>query len=118
MRLLPLVFLLTGCAYKVELLSSPAGARVELPDGSQVFTPEIVSLRVAPFKKQEVTASSPGYRPLTVDLRKREMRFWRYVTDAIFKPATWTGAPRGQVELQLVQQHGPVGTWSAESEGL
>lgn len=108
----------TGCAYKVELSSAPIGARVDLPNGKHVFTPDVVKLRVAPFKKQEVTVSSPGYRPLTVDLRQHELRFWRYLSDALFRPATWTGAPRGHLELRLVPQHGPAGTWSVESESL
>ncbi|TNE84220.1 MAG: hypothetical protein EP330_30330 [Deltaproteobacteria bacterium] len=116
-RLLPLL-LLTACAYKVELTSAPAGARVDLPDGTQVFTPEVVTLKVAPFNRQEITVSAPGYRPLTVDVRHREARAWRYLTDAVFRPKTFTGAPRGHLELQLVPQHGPAGTWTPESEGL
>ena len=119
MRTLALTALLmTGCAYKVELSSAPAGARVALPDGTEVFTPEVVQLRMAPFNRQEITVTSPGYRPLTVDLRKREMRFWRYVSDALFRPGTLTGAPRGHIELLLVPLHGPSGTWTSESESL
>ena len=117
MRWLP-VLLLVGCAYKVDLVSDPAGARVELPDGSAVFTPEQVKLKVAPFTKQEITASAPGYRPLTLDVRRREATMWRYVSDVLFRPGTWLGRSRGTLELQLVPQHGPVGTWSPETEDL
>lgn len=112
------LLLAVGCAYKVELVSEPLGARVDLPDGTHVFTPEEVQLRVAPFKKQTITATAPGHRPLTVDVRRREAKFIRYLTDALFRPGTFAGAPRGQLELMLVPTHGPVGTWSPESEEL
>lgn len=110
--------LLGGCAYKVELTSAPAGARVTLPDGLEVYTPEVVTLRAAPLRAQPITVSAPGYRPLTVDLRRREVRLWRYVSDGLFRPGTTVGAPRGHLELVLVPQHGPAGSWTAEDEGL
>ena len=65
-----------------------------------------------------LTVSAPGFRPLSVDLRRSEIRLWRYGTDTLFRPRTLFGAPRRQVQFALVPQHGPTGTWSSESEGL
>ena len=118
-RFIPMAILLvSGCAYKVELTSAPAGARVSLPDETEVFTPQVVTLRASPFLPQEVTVFAPGFRPLTMDLRRSEIRLWRYGTDALFRPRTLFGAPRRTVQFVLVPQHGPTGTWSSETEGL
>jgi hypothetical protein len=113
-----LLLILSGCAYKVALTSAPAGARVALPDGTEVFTPEVVTFRAAPFRAQPVTVSAPGFRPLTIDLRRSEVQVWRIGTDAVFRPNTLFGAPRREVQFTLVPQHGPTGTWSPETEGL
>ena len=114
---LTLAFLLwcgSGCAYKMKLASSPAGAEVTLPSGETVVTPTVVKLRWAPFGKQMVIARAAGFRPLEVDLRREEIRASHYFRDALFRPKTWLGAPRGEVSLILVPEHGPVGTWTPE----
>lgn len=103
-----------GCAYRVSLHSDPAGAQVTLPSGQTVSTPAEAQLRWRPFGKQEVTVQAAGYRPLTVDLRKSEIRLSHYLRDAIFRPSTLTGASRGRVTLVLVPEHGSVGTWTAD----
>ncbi len=110
-----MLVLLGGCAYKVQLSSDPAAASVELPDGERLITPDIAVLRWRPFGRQEVRVSATGYRPVTIDLRDREIRWSRYVTDTLFRPATLAGAPRGDVRFVLVPEHGPVGTWSEDA---
>ena len=90
------------------------GVSVVLPNGEQAILPVEYSARWAPFNAQEVTATAKGFRPLTTDLRDREIRFGRYITDTLFRPATLFGAPRGEVRLVLVPEHGPVGTWSED----
>ena len=107
------VLLTSGCAYHLKLETEPAGAQVLLPDGSVVTTPTETTLKWGPFSRQEVVASAPGYRTLTVDLRRTEVRFGKYIRDAIFRPSTLQGAPRGQVELVLIPEHDPAGTWTA-----
>ena len=104
----------SGCAYKMKLASNPAGAEVTLPSGETVVTPTVVKLRWAPFGKQVVIARAAGFRPLEIDLRQEEIRASHYVRDGVFRPKTWLGAPRGEVSLILVPEHGPVGTWSPE----
>jgi hypothetical protein len=106
---------LAGCAYTVALTSTPMPARVALPDGRIVATPTEARLRWAPFGHQVVTATAPGYRPLTVDLRRDEVTLGRWVATSVFRPATWFGAPRGEVRLVLVEEHGPAGTWGGEA---
>jgi hypothetical protein len=90
---------LAACAYRVNLTSLPMPARVTLPDGSVVVTPVEVQARWVPFGAHQITVDAPGYRPLTVDLRR-------------------SGGPNGEVRLVLVPDHGPAGTWSTEDENL
>jgi len=107
-----LVALLTsGCAYKVKLNTNPLAANVTLPNGTTVVTPAEVTLRYAPFSRQRIVVSAPGYRVVEIDLRKTEIKFGRYITDALFRPRTWIGEHRGQINVVLVPNHGPVGTW-------
>ncbi len=105
---------LAGCAYTVTLTSAPMPARVQLPGGRVVATPVDAKLRWAPWSHQVVTADAPGYRTLVVDLRDDEVRLGRWIATSLFRPATWSGAPRGEVRLVLVPEHGPSGTWSAD----
>ncbi len=112
--LLAFLLLSGGCAYRVQLESTPAGAQLLLPDGTVTTTPAETTVKWKPFHRQQVTAAAPGYRTLTVDLRRAEVRWGHYLRDAIFRPKTYTGAPRGQVELVLVPEHDPAGTWTAD----
>lgn len=109
-----LVLALLGCAYKVTLASIPTPATITLPDGSSVLTPATVRLRWAPFGHQRVTVESPDHRPLTVDLRDREIRLWHLIGTSVWRPGTLAGAPRGQIRFVLVPVHGPSGTWTED----
>jgi hypothetical protein len=106
--------LLSGCAYKVTLNSNPQGAVVELPSGDAVTTPASVQLKWAPFNHQHLVVYAPGYRTMVVDLRRSEIRLSRYMTDALFRPKTWSGAPRGEVDVVMIPLHGRSGTWSGD----
>ncbi len=107
--------LLTGCAYKVALTTTPTTAVVKLPgEQGSVVTPAEVVFRYAPFHKQVITATADGYRPLEVDLRAHEIRASRYLTDTLYRPATLFGRPRGEIRLILVPEHGPMGTWTID----
>ncbi len=110
-----MAFAAPGCAYKMQLNSAPSGAEVRLPDGSAVVTPtEEVTLRWAPFNRQPVTVLAAGYRPLTIDLRRHEIRFGHYIRDTLLRPRTLLGQSRGTVYLVLVPIHDHVGTWDAD----
>lgn len=115
MRAALCLLLLPGCAYKVELRSTPVGATVQLPANRGIVqTPVVTQLRWAPFSRQVVTVRAPGYAPLEVDLRDNEIKLARYFSDFFFRPATTFGAPRGVVRFQLVPEHGPSGTWTPD----
>ncbi|MBT3223629.1 MAG: hypothetical protein HN348_31545 [Proteobacteria bacterium] len=108
------LLLLSSCAYKVELLSRPPGASVELPNGQTVNTPTTAKLKWAPFNHQRVVVYAPGYRTLYLDLRKTELRMSHYVTDTLFRAKTLKGESRGEVEFLLIPLHGPAGTWNGD----
>jgi hypothetical protein len=103
-----------GCAYKVRLRSTPQPAEVTLPQGRTVLTPDVVRLRWVPFGHQDVTVFAPGYRPLTLDLREREVRLGRIIGQTIRHPSTLWGEVRGDVYFVLVPDHGPAGTWAEQ----
>lgn len=98
---------LGACAYRVTLTSAPDGARVELPSGRVVATPATARLEWVPFGHQRVTASAPGFRPMTVDLRDSEVRLGHLLHRS----------ERRVVELILVPEHGPAGTWTRDDVG-
>lgn len=104
----------SGCAYRIQLDTRPAGAQVLLPDGTVDTTPTETVLKWAPFTPQRVVASAPGYRTLTVDLGRTEVRWGRYLRDSLFRPKTLRGAVRGHIELVLIPEHDPAGTWTAD----
>lgn len=114
MKSLLFLWFVSGCAYRVTLISSPTPANVELPNGDRVSTPADVSLRWVPFGHQRIVATATGYRPIEVDLRKTEVRSWRLLFGPITHPQVLNGAPRGEVQLLLVPEHGPVGSWTEE----
>lgn len=103
-----------GCAYKVRLRSTPQPAEVTLPEGKTVLTPSIVRLRWVPFGHQHVSVHAPGYRPLELDLRDREVRLGRILSQTIRHPSTLWGEVRGDVYFVLIPEHGPVGTWDRD----
>lgn len=115
MRVLCLVLLLSGCAYKVRLVSEPDGALFTLPDGSLVSSPAEVTVRWVPFGSQPLVCEAPGYRTLELDLRRDEVRWSHYLRDTLVRPRTLFGEPRGTVRLVLVPEHGGVGTWDASN---
>jgi hypothetical protein len=104
-----------GCAYKVRINTSPAGAELTLPSGETVITPNEVTLRWAPFNHQELTARAAGFRELTIDMRREEVRWGHYLRDILLlHTRTWAGQPRGTVSLVMIPEHDGVGTWTAE----
>ncbi len=108
--------LLAGCAWRVLVESGPVPAEIVLPNEERVVTPAEVKLRWVPFGRQHVTLSARGYRPIEVDLRKDEIRFFRYVGTTV-RGARRYGekeGSRGEIRYMLVPDHGPVGTWTAE----
>jgi len=107
--------LLAGCAWRVHVESSPIAAQVLLPDESRVVTPAEVKLRWVPFGSQSIAVSAKGYRPIEVNLRRDEIRFFRYVGTTV-RGARRYGekGSRGEIRYMLVPDHGPVGTWTAE----
>lgn len=116
-----LLVLLSGCIWKAQIESLPPGATVELPNGDVATTPEVVKLRWAPFNKQVIRVTAPGYRTLEVDMRSRSggVTLSALVRDAIFRPTRrLKGRPAGHAEFVLVKEHGPAGTWTAEEQGL
>ena len=97
-----------GCAYTLQTASLPQPALVELPNGRRVSTPGTLKVRWAPFNTQVVRVTATGYRPLTIDLRERHVRFARLINRPFRKV-------KAEVEFVLVPVHGAAGTWDARS---
>jgi len=94
-RILLSTVVLVAC-YKVDVAADPLAAVVELPSGSRQAVPVEVTLKPS-FKAQTLVVSAGGHRDLTVRLR--------------WSPLRWLG-PRPEVEVRLVEDHGPAGTWT------
>jgi hypothetical protein len=100
-----------GCAYTMRLASSPGSAEITLPDGKVVVTPTTQTFVLRPFGHQWIEVRAPGYRTMRVDVRRRQVRTLRYVTDSIMHPSMVMGANRGDIRFVLVPDHGGVGSW-------
>lgn len=110
-----ILWLVGGCAYRVRMSSIPSPAEVTLPTGETVTTPVEHTFRWVPFGRQIVEVRAPGYRVMVVDLRRHEIRGFRYVLDPFLRPGVVYGqTPRANVGFVLVPLHGPAGTWAPE----
>lgn len=109
-----LVLLATsGCAYHVRFESSPVGAVLTEPDGTQVALPADVQLKWTPLRHPRVSVAAPGYRTLKFRVARRHVQEIEFVTDVVTNPAEAFGkVPRRVIILRLVPDHGPAGTWS------
>ena len=87
---------LVGCATKVRVESRPPGALVTLRNGTSSNTPDDVYVGFWPYARKRVIVSSPGYREAPILLRRGIRR----------------------VEVVMIPEHGPAGTWTPEGEGL
>jgi hypothetical protein len=109
-----IALLFAACAYHVAIESQPTSALVQLPDGAVAVTPAWVELRWAPLKKQTVTVTARGYRPVTLDVTRRPLRFAWFeeppATVPVFRMDRTGGPPR--IEVVLVPEHGGAGTWT------
>ena len=110
MRSLPLLLLLSasvltsGCAHRVQILSTPTGASVSQDAVRVGSAPEEITVRM--LQQTRVSISLPGYRTLTFrpDLRAR---FWDFVWEAVtFRWKKATGrVSYGSMEVILIPDH-------------
>jgi hypothetical protein len=113
--LLSLLAFGAGCAYKVEVISRPPGALMTMPGGETVVLPQEVDFRWRPLARRRVQVSAPGYRTMEFTITRRLVQETDYLTDVVGNPSEALGdKPRRTLELVLVPEHGPAGTWTAE----
>ncbi|MSQ03873.1 MAG: hypothetical protein EXR71_18625 [Myxococcales bacterium] len=87
--------LLIGCIHRVEVTTLPEGAMLYRKQTQLGAAP--VTVRIPMFSATEIEARMTGYRTVTSRLRGVGMR------------------TKGKVELRLVPEHGPVGTWEPDA---
>jgi hypothetical protein len=108
-----------GCVWRLQIASQPTGAEITLPDGRRVTTPADVQVPFSLVKPAPLVASAPGYRTLKLDLTRRvgpglaEINLVRLVTWRLTHPIA-SADPGRRMELRLVPEHGPSGTWGLE----
>ncbi len=111
-----LAALSTGCAHRVEVVSSPPGAMIRYDDAPAVATP--ATLRVPFGGARDVTVGLGGYRTTTARLPLR-VTATGFLWDAL--TLRWRrargAAPYTTLEVRLVEEHGGVGTWAPEEAG-
>ena len=103
----------SGCVHMVEVVSTPSGAYVEYGrrhkgEDSRVQTietPGVIRVSTLPFARQPFIVSMPGYRTFGGDLR------WAGIETLAEVPKV-VGLQRvRRLEIHLLREHGPVGTW-------
>lgn len=104
-----------ACAHRVEIHSEPPGATIKV--GRKVVGPAPQQVRFLwwPGRPMRVRVEKRGYRPLvieasdTVHLRNFIGEFFT------FRYKRLVGlTPRATVEVLLVREHGPAGTWTPD----
>jgi hypothetical protein len=103
-----IALLLLGCVHRIEVTTIPAGATLYRAQTHLGEAPAIVPMRI--FSSTRIEARLPGYRPV------RGMGTASFFVD--FLTLHWPRAlglqPRGTVEIRMMPEHGPVGTWTPE----
>lgn len=108
------MLLLAGCTWRVHIESTPVPAQLDLPRDERAVTPTEVKLRYVPFGDQRITVTARGYRTIEANLRKDEIRSFRYIGTTVRGPRRFgEEGSRGSIRYLLVPEHGPVGTWTA-----
>lgn len=104
--------LLLGCVHRVTITTLPEGANLYRAGTHVGQAPATVAIR--PFGATGVEARLPGYREATTSLRG--VGTMSFVAE--FLTLRWGRAlglrPRADVEIRLVPDHGPAGTWSPD----
>lgn len=107
-----LSLLLGGCVHRFEVSTSPPGGMATFNGTAVTGAPYEVA--VHPFGRRQISVVVPGYRPMSVKLARTGPL--SYLTDAL--TFHWLRAlglvTYAKVELALVPEHGPIGTWNAE----
>lgn len=115
MRHLLLWLALQGCTYHVRVESRPIGAVLWLEDGSSVVLPQDVDLPWRPFKPPKARVTFPGYRTLETRFTRRLVKGSEYLSDPfVAQDEAFGDKPRRVLEVVLVPEHGPAGTWTED----
>lgn len=106
-----LLLVLWGCAAPLHVEVSPLGARAQITRAAAVETPASLRVPWAPLRAQALTVSAPGYRPYRIPLDGPVWPSAAPLRYRIFHPVAWaTGRPLRALEVQLVPEHGPMGS--------
>lgn len=104
--------LLLGCVHRVEVTTVPTGANLYRAGAHVGEAPGTVAIR--PFASTRIEARLPGYRTATTSLRG--VGTFSFLAELI--TLRWGRAlglrPRAAVEIRLMPEHGPAGTWAPE----
>lgn len=113
--LLLLTLLAAGCAHRVRIESQPPGASVRVGKRLKGPTPQELTFLWVPFRPINVRVSAAGYRTVVVKANKHAS-VWRIAGEALtFRYKRLLGLrPRATIEVMLIRDHGPVGTWTEE----
>ena len=98
-----MILMLWSCTYSVHIATRPTPALISLPDGTRIVSPADTRLKWSPLKRQTLTVSAQGHRPITVNIRDLRLRSGRALS-----------GQKGDLELILVPQHGSSGTWTED----
>lgn len=102
----------------VRIESAPIGAQVVEGDQVLGLTPIDLSRRWWPWHKLPIIVRERGFRSVSVDLSKT-IGPWRLTGEVLtFRWRRLLGkVPRQIHRIELLKEHGKVGTWSPDEAG-
>lgn len=105
---------LAGCVYHLRVESHPSGATMTIEGEDSYILPTDLHIKWRP-KPYPVLVESPGYRPLAFRLTRAHIHELDFVSDVLLNPKeAFNDEPRRVLEVRLVPEHGPSGTWTFE----
>lgn len=114
-RVLLLALMMSGCTYTVTVTSDVPGARVDGLSQGPSALPVDVKVPWGPFVRRKITVMAPDYRDVEVDLGTRTVRSADFSLFNFFLP--WR-PPKEEMNVVMVREHGPSGTWTPAELGL
>lgn len=81
-----------------------------------MIAPAVVNVPVKPFRRAELTVTAPGYRTMVLDIRKLDVARSVLGGRRLWRPASWPRGHSERVQLLMIPEHGPAGSWEEPGE--
>lgn len=101
-----------GCVHHIVVSSDPPGAMASFNGAAVGRLPAEVLVR--PFERRALAVTLVGFRPMTLTLARTGTMSFVGDLLTLHWPRGLGITPYATVELEMIEEHGPIGTWAPE----